>query len=586
MLFKMKSFCATVFQRYTFLPSILCAAIVSSCELKQPDLTGSTSRPVQPLKISSDLAAGLSLPEQSVVVSKNVPQTGQSASFQNHEQAQVHKTGLVDFNPEFSKIEKPKIQKNDMILAQSSKVNLSKQRMLAELNGIKIDCELSPCPNSIGLLITPKDPGCVKGSLDCRPTDTQCTATLVAPGIIITASHCIPKAVLDKKDCSGLGFVLPKADSNGERVASCKKILIDTDQKSHERASSLFADMAILELDRIFSVETEQIARAGAGHGEKEILYILAIDPAKGGGVLKQKTCVTALNSSVVENFTDVHGPVIPLFGASCSTVVGNSGAGVFNFQRKLVAVIQSVETAEMFNTYQKRKEYGRTHPYSAAGNLMCAKLPRQIDIEAPAICAAGEPISIDDKTAARPKLQSEIEYLELIEKASESLSSVYEWNPEFAAEQKNGKTVISEVRFKPMCLRPMSRWLQQEYTIFDSKNTPGTKLVSTEAPIIKIQRYQAYDEYNRVLFQRKTEAIGGSRLLIRSSDATSAVESGQKIIVTRTHRYSESTEKTTVHDTISSCGAGSENQMAAFMKSWRKQIAKNSQTPKSQNRQ
>ncbi len=171
-----------------------------------------------------------------------------------------------------------------------------------------------------------------------------CTGYLVAPDMVLTASHCIPERFKSHSFCNEqIAFVLVDS-GKGQQTAYCDQIVyksgVEASQSPTTPPSSLEGDVAIIRLKRPLSAQGR--AKFGIGGVQSlEKVTAFVIDESPTGGTIRKVDGTVRYGSA----FSDWRADrlMTSIFASSDHNVIpSNSGAPVFNQDGLLISVLQS----------------------------------------------------------------------------------------------------------------------------------------------------------------------------------------------------------------------------------------------------
>lgn len=188
-----------------------------------------------------------------------------------------------------------------------------------------ITCKNNDCDPSVGMLsIVIKDAG-GWGAV-------QCSASLIAPDILVTNAHCVPKDIAKAgASCQGriwMNFGAQKGQPNLDRQVECAQVIY-THKEKNAADLSIFEtpDYAYLKLVRPSNRPILRLSRGGFEHEKEYLLH--KVNPIKTLGALRgemEKVTCKALHDSAIfaQNLTK-NSQVN--FLSDCKVIPGNSGA-------------------------------------------------------------------------------------------------------------------------------------------------------------------------------------------------------------------------------------------------------------------
>lgn len=307
-----------------------------------------------------------------------------------------------------------------------------------------------------------------------------CTATLVAPDVIATNGHCVPKDLQRADaDCRGrlmMVFAPKKGHPEYEARAACESVIYVENPPGDD-----FPDFAFLKISRVRARPFLQVTREGIN--DQEIFHVdrseKSSKPNSIVGIISTTTCRAYQNSLFAETFTSSDYPTA--FLSDCRIVHGNSGAALRDAKGNVRGVIYAlVEPKGKQEVRVRLAAEGEQLPknlpdLSFATNFACLTLPAELAAGAP-------PATCDEKVtpnASRAKLEQMTHAF-----ASDALmiaraeGPAYRWFDWALTREKN------HLLYEPKCVNGS----QAKYEI---KAATGLGPMKLEATLDQYGRYQ-----------------------------------------------------------------------------------------------
>jgi V8-like Glu-specific endopeptidase len=187
------------------------------------------------------------------------------------------------------------------------------------------------CPNQVGQFVA------LVGS-----KSYQCTASLIAPDVVLTNSHCLnnDEKLSPDEICKRAAIVFANQSAAGREVAECEKVLVKSKIDSADK-TNLNPDYAILKLKTPLRRGFFKISREGIA--DQAQLHVAKVNPTEDsqGGVLEVSSCTALHGTFLSPNST--HDDDATEVVKGCRIIPGNSGSPLLNAQGLLVGVIFSI---------------------------------------------------------------------------------------------------------------------------------------------------------------------------------------------------------------------------------------------------
>jgi hypothetical protein len=283
------------------------------------------------------------------------------------------------------------------------------------------------CPENVGLYLA------------SRPNSVlTCTAFLIAPDVVATNSHCLPKVIKDLPDLcpSTIQILFPKANNFGEEKVACKSLL-----GFSERPNAISPDLALIQLEKSLSRAPLPLSRAGIAATEHTSWKV---NPGKGAsGEIVQQTCQLVEKNYRLPLFENRFSKIFVT--GDCPSLPGNSGAPLINKEGFAVGIFQAeLPFSEMqIKAWSKHLLPGETFATLAMGtNLFC--LMTNSRFEWNSTCDPIEEDSIQRPRISQFPLDSDKEKI-----LATLDQEIFTW--ESVVQQK---TLEAEERLIPKCLK------------------------------------------------------------------------------------------------------------------------------------
>lgn len=276
----------------------------------------------------------------------------------------------------------PEVEKKKFLAAQVAAQN------------VKLGCGKEGCHPSVGLLSFVDDPEVMdpvtRQVKKMGWGASQCTASLVAPDILVTNGHCVPKDLRkEESPCAGRMWITFGADPRHpgyDRQLGCAKVIYA--EKSAE------IDYAYLQLERASNRPQLRLSREGIEH--EKIYHLHKVNPVlvRGGlGGVYEKAACRALQDTAVFDYRLSSQTHIQLL-TDCAVIPGNSGGSVVGADGTVRGVAMSfLKKKDLHADMVKNGSRGPKSPDDLAHlNLMtnfpCLKEPGKLaDSDLPEAC-------------------------------------------------------------------------------------------------------------------------------------------------------------------------------------------------------
>jgi hypothetical protein len=302
-----------------------------------------------------------------------------------------------------------------------------------------------------------------------------CTASLVAPDILMTNAQCLyPLQLSAASDCSGRVWVkFPAIGGLPAETEECSTILKTTPYVESENNQ---IDYAFLKLKS--PAHRLPLALNFSGFQDQQLLSLFKVDFSMIGnqitGVMGREVCRSVQNSILLPGFTYAESPLVSV--AECDVGAGNTGAPLLDERGQLRGVVQQTTSSPYQSQLQTYLLSDRYASVSVATNLACMTshdaLPgRQADVlcgdEAPAPDAP--PVFSNLEKVLEPQFEAQKQTL-TPEIASASLSPHVQW-AEGNIEMTSSLLTLDEATWGaygvlgispvPTCILNMDGWIQ-----------------------------------------------------------------------------------------------------------------------------
>lgn len=382
-----------------------------------------------------------------------------------------------------------------------------------DLRAAKLACASAPdCPENVGYV------------LSTVPTDGQagfvfqCTGFLIAPNIIATNSHCLPKDLRSRgADCSTrIGIKFPAVDGRGEDVHVCERVLFASEIADDENDPTYLrkADYAIFSLKTPSNRKVWQISRSGVSDGDE--LSGFSVNPMSNKelrGQIVKRTCQAIKGTSQLP--TDLHAfsDVNLVFGPSCLPMGGNSGSPMVARDGRVVALLHgtAANVPQPKSAAQNEHVSVKTLPPTYLTNIACLPMPEGVSgVEAiPASCSAEAKQALDATAKTEQEKQRKAIFATSIQNEfmtwSRTAPPIFKYMKSVSFTIINVGNLIevngSSYAVNPICIKPLDMW-PKEYS-----QSAGT-LVTARFKNPIFQPVIQYDQYSRT--QLSTDASSG----------------------------------------------------------------------------
>ncbi len=206
----------------------------------------------------------------------------------------------------------------------------SEKEAREELRDWKVSCrDRNKCPDSVAqmVMISGRNLG-------------VCTATLIAPDIAITNSHCfdIDANTSPSQLCErGAFLVFPSSSPSGREIAECGSVMTKSKIASTADKNFRNPDYMVLKLKKPLKRAYEQLDYQGLPNGIK--LVAKKVNPkGRGLGELVFDTCEILHNTFFLPAAGNVESPVHVM--GSCEVMGGNSGSSLFDDNGKVRGLV------------------------------------------------------------------------------------------------------------------------------------------------------------------------------------------------------------------------------------------------------
>ncbi len=225
-------------------------------------------------------------------------------------------------------------QKKDTYAARSASPSPIQAEKLADLNPPPFICaEGTSCPEAIGQLVTLSGQG-----------PEGCTATLVKPDLVLTASHCVPWETLeDKKTFDNNCWIRwPQQTGKAQEFIACGSI-VQASTIDFDRQEQVQLDYAFIRLSRPSQRNAIGLDQERAAASPRVRLFGIAMDATDENGILRHE--LRELHCDRNDNFDldtieTLPGETIVL--PTCPIQSGYSGGPIFNEASKVITGVLS----------------------------------------------------------------------------------------------------------------------------------------------------------------------------------------------------------------------------------------------------
>ncbi len=206
----------------------------------------------------------------------------------------------------------------------------SENEALRESKNWEVKCrDTAQCPDSVAQMV-----------MVAGPKLGVCTATLIAPDVAITNSHCfdIEPGLAPASICSkGAALIFASASPSGREVVECESVIIKSKIGGEGEKDFSNPDYMVLKLKRSLSRKFETIDTQGLEDG----LQVIAkkVNPeGRGVGRLVVDNCEIMHGTFLTPGSDNKLSPVHTM--ANCTVMSGNSGSSVFDRSGKIRGLV------------------------------------------------------------------------------------------------------------------------------------------------------------------------------------------------------------------------------------------------------
>lgn len=201
-----------------------------------------------------------------------------------------------------------------------------------------------------------------------------CNGFLVAPDLMITNSHCVPKELqASGSNCSNrMWAFFPKVDMTPATVVGCSAV-----QNVLLSRFGNDPDYALIKLDRPVDRRSLKISRDGATANNPTLFRVRTIKENNVLiGELGRGTCEVALNTIPTPFADSIQSPVLSL--GTCELKPGDSGSPLLNSQGEVWGLVQSFfpKDWEIVAPLNEQRFPALNKRIGLATNLACINTP------------------------------------------------------------------------------------------------------------------------------------------------------------------------------------------------------------------
>lgn len=236
-----------------------------------------------------------------------------------------------------------------------------------------LTCNHGDCDPSVGLLsIVLKD--------NDKWNAGQCTASLVAPDVLVTNGHCIPPdLVAPGSDCRNrmwITFAPDSAHREYDKQLDCRQVLFRRKDGGMDGA-----DYAYLKLTR--ASNRPVLRQDQSGFADAKAYHLHKINPARVqggiGGMLQKVDCTTMYNTAIFSAPLDARSQTMMF--VDCEVIPGNSGSPILADDGSVHGVIYAfVKKPDVRNLLDKNgailPQIADIADLNVGSNFACLNLP------------------------------------------------------------------------------------------------------------------------------------------------------------------------------------------------------------------
>ncbi len=322
-----------------------------------------------------------------------------------------------------------------------------------------------------------------------------CTGVLVAPDVVATNLHCLPKDLqFAGASCANSIFIsFPKTVESPEDVIECDHVL---HVSPPIQDPALTMDYALLHLKKMSTRSLVHVDTSGIDDDEPITLF--KVDPQDDGkkGVIRRDQCRAVQKSIYNPLFISKETPIISLI--PCSVVQGNSGSPMISANGSLKGLINSTLVSPDNLDNDKKISAANGTSFTClnvtelgitgkAASSLCRSSPTSAVIQ-----KASADLASDELKKAQDSFNNDLETQR--RKLNDQSKQLFIWKTEQTSYSLSKKTEspVTEVSYVPQCISLSRKIVEQKIKSLKSDDI----IMTIEIP--KISLYFQNDPVGR----------------------------------------------------------------------------------------